>query len=88
MPVIKNDALYVPHDKRYHCEIQYEGELGMFFTSAIGDTLEELADDVRYELRKVKNRLPQIVHVEDIHNNNVFTEVFIEDYKKGAYNVR
>lgn len=88
MPVIKDDIPYVPHNKRYHAEIQYEGELGMFFSSAIGDTLEELANDVQYELRNLKNRLPQIVHVEDVHNKNVFTEVFIEDYNKGAYNVR
>ena len=60
----------------------------MFLSSAIGDTLEELANDVHYELRNLKNRLPQIVHVEDVHNKNVFTEVFIEDYNKGAYNVR
>ena len=85
-PVSVTDKPYVPHDLRYHAEIQYEGEIAMRYVCAVGNTLEELATDITYELRKVKNCLPQIVLILDVHNNNNITKTFIHYYKKGAYN--
>ena len=77
---------YVPHDMRYHAEIQYEGEIAMRYVCAAGETLEELARDISYELRKVKHRLPQIVHVEDCKNGELITKDFVEDFNNGVYN--
>ena len=71
---------------RYHAEIQYEGEIAMRYVCCAGNTLEELAADITNELRKVKHRLPQIVHVEDIDMGQIITKDFIQDYNKGLYN--
>jgi len=84
--VIEPEIKYVPHLMRYHAEIQYEGEIAMRYVCAAGETLDELAQDITKELRKVKHRLPQIVHVEDIDMGELITEVFIQDYNKGVYN--
>ena len=77
---------YVPHDMRYHAEIQYEGEIAMRYVCAAGETLDELAQDITTELRKARHRLPQIALVLDVHNKNDITENFIHDYNKGVYN--
>ena len=77
---------YVPHDERYHAEIQFEGEIAMRYVCCIGNTLEELAADITNELRKARHRLPQIALVLDVHNKNDITEDFIQDYNKGVYN--
>ena len=62
--VIDPEMKYVPHLMRYHAEIQYEGEIAMRYVCAAGETLDELAQDITKELRKVKHRLPQIVHLD------------------------
>ena len=77
---------YVPHDMRYHAEIQYEGEIAMRYVCAAGETLDELAQDITTELRKARHRLPQIALVLDVHNKNDITDNFIQDYNKGVYN--
>ena len=77
---------YVPHDMRYHAEIQYEGEIAMRYVCACGETLDELAHDITTELRKARHRLPQIVHVEDLETGELITKDFIDDYNKGVYN--
>ena len=79
------DKPYVPHDMRYHAEIQFEGEIAMRYVCCIGNTLEELAVDITNELRKARHRLPQIALVLDVHNKNDITENFIHDFKKGVY---
>jgi|TARA_Y100000289_G_C3819767_1_gene98077 aspartate oxidase len=80
------DKPYVPHDMRYHAEIQYEGEIAMRYVCAAGETLDELAQDITNELRKARHRLPQIVHVEDLETGELITKDFIHDYNKGVYN--
>ena len=77
---------YVPHDMRYHAEIQYEGEIAMRYVCAAGETLDELAQDITNELRKARHRLPHIVHVEDLETGELITKDFIHDYNKGVYN--
>ncbi len=77
---------YVPHDERYHAEIQCEGEIAMRYVCCIGNTLEELAVDITNELRKARHRFPQIVHVEDLETGELITKDFIHDYNKGVYN--
>jgi aspartate oxidase len=77
---------YVPHDERYHAEIQCEGEIAMRYVCCIGNTLEELAADITNELRKARHRLPHIVHVEDLETGELITKDFIQDYNKGVYN--
>ena len=77
---------YVPHDERYHAEIQCEGEIAMRYVCAAGETLYELAQDITTELRKARHRLPQIALVLDVHNKNDITDNFIQDYNKGVYN--
>ena len=76
---------YVPHDMRYHAEIQYEGEVSFRMLCCAGDSPLSLATDIRNELRKVKERLPQIIYVEDVYNEEDITEVFIEDFNNGVY---
>ncbi len=77
---------FVPHDNRYHAEIQCEGEIAMRYVCCIGNTLKELAIDITTELCKAQHRLPQIVQVLDIFNKNDITKDFIHDYNKGVYN--
>jgi hypothetical protein len=77
---------FVPHDNRYHAEIQCEGEIAMRYVCCIGNTLKELAIDITHELCKAQHRLPQIVQVLDIFNKNDITKDFIHDYNKGVYN--
>ena len=76
---------YVPHDMRYHAEIQYEGEVSFRMLCCAGDSPLSLATDIRNELRRVKERLPQIIYVEDVYNEEDITEVFIEDFNNGVY---
>ena len=76
---------YTPHDMRYHAEIQYEGEVSFRMLCCAGDSPLSLATDIRNELRRVKERLPQIIYVEDVYNEEDITEVFIEDFNNGVY---
>ena len=51
----------VPHDYMYHAEIMYEGEIAMRFTCAVGNTMEELLNDIDKEFKEVQHRMPEIV---------------------------
>ena len=51
----------VPHDYMYHAEIMYEGEIAMRFTCAVGNTMDELIEDIDKEVKEVQNRMPEIV---------------------------
>tara|TARA_Y100000401_G_scaffold81680_1_gene67098 strand:+ start:649 stop:897 length:249 start_codon:yes stop_codon:yes gene_type:complete len=51
----------VPHDYMYHAEIMYEGEFAMRFTCAVGNTMEELINDIDKEFKEVQHRTPEIV---------------------------
>ena len=85
-PNLESVTNYVPHDMRYHAEIQYEGEVSFRMLCCAGDSPLSLATDIRNELRRVKERLPQIIYVEDTWNNLDITNDFIEDYNNGVYN--
>ena len=51
----------VPHDYMYHAEIMYEGEVAMRYTCAVGNTMEELLNDIDKEFIELQNRMPEIV---------------------------
>ncbi|MAK51020.1 hypothetical protein [Marinobacter sp.] len=51
----------VPHDYMYHAEIMYEGEVAMRYTCAVGNTMEELLNDIDKEFKEVQHRMPEIV---------------------------
>lgn len=51
----------VPHDYKYHAEIMYEGEIAMRFTCAVGNTMDELINDIDKEFKEVQHRMPEIV---------------------------
>ena len=51
----------VPHDYMYHAEIMYEGEVAMRFTCAVGNTMDELINDIDKEFKEVQHRMPEIV---------------------------
>ena len=51
----------VPHDYKYHAEIMYEGEVAMRFTCAVGNTMDELINDIDKEFKEVQHRMPEIV---------------------------
>ncbi len=55
------DKLNVNHNFNYHCEIQYETEKAFAYTSAVGDTIQELMKDIENRLSYVKDRDPKIV---------------------------
>ena len=41
----------VPHNYMYHAEIMYEGEIAMRFTCAVGNTMDELINDIDKEFK-------------------------------------
>ena len=51
----------VPHDYKYHAEIMYEGEIAMRFTCAVGNTMDELINDIDKEFKEVQHWMPEIV---------------------------
>ena len=51
----------VPHNYMYHAEIMYEGEIAMRFTSPVGNTMDELINDIDKEFKEVQHRMPEIV---------------------------
>ena len=51
----------VPHDYKYHAEIMYEGEIAMRFTCAVGNTMDELINDIDKEFKEAQHRMPKIV---------------------------
>ena len=50
----------VNHDFDYHAEIMYETERGFAFTSAMGNTVQELVDDIKLRFKKYKDRQPYL----------------------------
>ena len=50
----------VPHDFKYHAEIRYETERGFSFTNAMGNTEQEIVDDIRLRLKKYRDRKPYL----------------------------
>ena len=72
----------VPHDYKYHAEIQYEGETAMRFTCAVGNTLDDLFKDIDNEMLEHQERYPEIVQV--IKNPNSYntdcTKFVIDKY--------
>ena len=72
----------VPHNFKYHAEIQYEGEIAMMYTCAVGNTVEELIRDISYEFKQVEHRMPEIaqaiVYPNGINKNitNLITRLY------------
>tara|TARA_Y100000996_G_C22533205_1_gene647304 strand:+ start:243 stop:491 length:249 start_codon:yes stop_codon:yes gene_type:complete len=60
----------VPHNYMYHAEIMYEGEVAMRFTCAVGNSMEELLDDIDKEFKDVKHRMPKIVEALQFFRGN------------------
>jgi len=60
----------VPHDYKYHAEIMYEGEIAMRFTSAVGNTMDELINDIDKEFKEVQHRMPKIVEALQFFRGN------------------
>ena len=73
----------VPHDYKYHAEIQYEGETAMRFTCATGNTIEQLLWDIDYEINQIKNREPKIIEV--LKNPNFKKEIITQEIIKLYY---
>lgn len=53
----------VNHDFNYHAEIIYETEKGFAFTNAMGNTMQELIDDINARFKQYENRQPQLSEV-------------------------
>ena len=60
----------VPHDYMYHAEIMYEGEIAMRFTCAVGNSMEELLNDIDKEFKEVQHRMPKIVEALQFFRGN------------------
>lgn len=60
----------VPHDYMFHAEIMYEGEIAMRFTCAVGNTMEELLNDIDKEFKEVQHRMPEIVEALQFFKGN------------------
>ena len=50
----------VPHDFKYHAEIRYDTEQGFSFTTAMGNTEQEIVDDIKLRLKKYRDRKPYL----------------------------
>jgi|TARA_R100000655_G_scaffold74619_1_gene113483 hypothetical protein len=53
----------VNHDFNYHAEIIYETEEGFAFTNAMGNTMQELIDDINARFKQYEDRQPQLSEV-------------------------
>ena len=75
----------VPHDYMYHAEIMYEGEIAMRFTCAVGNTMEELLNDIDKEFKEVQHRMPEIVEALVFPNgiNKNITNLVNRYYQRG-----
>ena len=51
----------VGHDYSYHAEIRFETVSGFDYCSAVGNTVIELAEDIRNRFKHKSNREPKIV---------------------------
>ena len=63
MALSKSNSLTRRYKKleKYHAEIMYEGEVAMRFTCAVGNTMDELINDIDKEFKEVQHRMPEIV---------------------------
>ena len=53
----------VNHNLNYHAEIIYETEKGFAFTNAMGNTMQELIDDINVRFKQYEDRQPQLSEV-------------------------
>lgn len=53
----------VPHSFLYHAEIIYETEESFAFTNAMGNTMQELIDDINSRFKQYADRQPQLSEV-------------------------
>ena len=60
----------VPHDYMYHADIMFEGEVAMRFTCAVGNSMEELLNDIDKEFKEVQHRMPKIVEALQFFRGN------------------
>ena len=60
----------VQHDYMYHAEIMFEGEVAMRFTCAVGNSMEELLNDIDKEFKEVQHRMPKIVEALQFFRGN------------------
>ena len=60
----------VPHDYMYPAEIIFEGEVAMRFTCAVGNSMEELLNDIDKEFKEVQHRMPKIVEALQFFRGN------------------
>ena len=75
----------VPHDYMYHAEIMFEGEVAMRFTCAVGNSMEELLNDIDKEFKEVQHRMPKIVEALQFFRGN---ERNISNHIRRLYNER
>ena len=72
----------VPHDFIYHDEIKYEGETAMMYTWDLGNTIDDLFQDIDIEMKYYQHRFPEIVKV--IKNPNTwnldYTKFVVDKY--------
>ncbi len=53
----------VNHEFSYHCEIHYESEHAFGYTRAVGNSIQDLLDDIYLRFKQYRDREPQIVEV-------------------------
>ena len=51
----------VNHEFLYHCEIHYETEHAFGYVKAVGNTIQDLLDDIYLRFKQYRDREPQIV---------------------------
>lgn len=58
----------VPHNFPYHAEIRYESERGFNYVSALGESLIDLIEDIKFQLNNYAHRLPELEVVYELPN--------------------
>tara|TARA_R100000655_G_scaffold7920_5_gene21127 strand:+ start:2413 stop:2676 length:264 start_codon:yes stop_codon:yes gene_type:complete len=74
----KNEPMSsVNHDFEFHAEIKYETENGFGYTSAVGNTVKELIEDIKGRMNDYRDREPELVEVVYRPNDNytILTEM-------------
>ena len=57
---VNSELNNVPHDFKYHAEIRYETERGFSFTNAMGNSEQEIVNDIKLRLNQYKDREPYL----------------------------
>ena len=65
----------VPHDFKYHAEIKYETIDAFNFTMAVGNTLDELLQDIHIEMKNYQERFPELVLVLKDPNKRTYQDI-------------